>query len=516
MLGKHLEAVLTAAVADVQHRRHECLTLEHLLLAIIEEQYGEEILEACGVDIPAVRQRLEKFFKEDLQSLPEGTRIEVVQTLAVQRVLQRAMRHIQDAGRDTMEIGDVLAASMSAAGFDVTREFYINDAGNQIERFAISLEARYLQIFRGEEAVSFPEDGYFGDDIRDRAQEFADIHGDKYLNMSEAQRRQALVDYALPRNIDSIRQTLSDYRICYDIWFRESTLHENGSIAEAVEAMEKKGVAYEKDGAIWYRATAYGAEKDEVLIRQNGNPTYFAADIAYHHNKFAVRGFEKGIDIWGADHHGHVARLKGALDAFDGSGDKLDIVLMQLVRLMKDGEPYRMSKRSGKSVTLSDLLDLVSPDAARFFFNMREAGSAMDFDLDLAVEQSSQNPVYYVQYAHARICSIMRKLAEDGVETRKPSEKELLLLSSPEEIELIRQLAQLPSTIIGVSQRYDTASLTRYSIDLANLFHKFYTACRVMCENDGKMQARIALCHATRTVIANVLGLMKISAPESM
>ncbi len=413
-------------------------------------------------------------------------------------------------------LGDVLAAALDAAGYDVTREFYINDAGNQIEKFGISLEARYLQIYKGEEAVAFPEDGYQGDDIKVRAQEYADLHGDALLNLSSDERRQLLVEYALPKNIQKLREDLGRYRIDYDVWFHESTLHAEGLVTQVVDKLRDGGLAYEKDGAVWYKATDFGGEKDEVLIRQNGNATYFAADIAYHYNKFAVRGFDKVIDVWGADHHGHVARLKGAMDAIGLCGDKLDIVLMQLVRLMKDGEPYRMSKRSGKSITLTDLLEEVPIDAARFFFNLNAPGSSMDFDLDLAVRQSSENPVYYVQYAHARICSILSRLSEEGITPRSCSQEDLLLLTTPEEIGLIRLLARFPGEIIGAATRYDPACLTHYATDVATSFHKFYTACRVKGEEEGLMQARLCLCICVKTTIANLLGLLKIDAPMSM
>ncbi|MDR2931795.1 MAG: arginine--tRNA ligase, partial [Oscillospiraceae bacterium] len=315
-------------------------------------------------------------------------------------------------------IGDCLAAALSAAGYDVEREFYVNDAGNQVEKFGLSLEARYLQIFKGEDTVPFPEDGYHGDDIKERAREYADSFGDALLDLDSEARQRKLVDYAMPRNIEKLRDDLLTYRVNYDTWFHESKLHETGALKEMMDLLREKGLTYEKEGALWYKATEHGGEKDEVLVRGNGHPTYFAADIAYHYNKFAVRGFWKVINIWGADHHGHVARLKGAMDAIGLSGDMLEIVLMQFVRLIKDGEPYKMSKRTGRSITLSDLIEEVPVDAARYFFNMREVGSTIDFDMDLAAEQSSHNPVYYVQYAHARICSIFSKIKADGVNVR--------------------------------------------------------------------------------------------------
>ncbi len=412
-------------------------------------------------------------------------------------------------------IGDVLAEALRWSGCDVTREFYVNDAGNQIEKFGRSLSARYQQLFLGEEAVEFPEDGYHGEDIRDHAKAYAEAHGDSLMALDEEARKRALVDYALPKNIAALKNDLHTYRIDFDEWFLESRLHPD-AIQDVIQRLEEKGAIYRQDGAVWYRATAFGGEKDEVLVRQNGIPTYFAADIAYHYNKFAVRGYETVINVWGADHHGHVARLKGAMDAIGLDGSKLDIVLMQLVRLMKDGEPYRMSKRSGRSITLADLIEEIPIDAARYFFNMREPASSFDFDLDLAVKEQSDNPVYYVQYAHARICSILKNLAAEGIAPREVEDYELELLAAPEERELIRRMGQLPQEIIDTARDYDPARMTRYVYDIATLFHKFYNTCRVKGEADSLQQARLALCVAARTVIANVLGLLKISAPEVM
>ena len=412
-------------------------------------------------------------------------------------------------------LGDCLAAVLDAAGYDVWREFYVNDAGNQIEKFGVSLEARYLQIYKGEDAVEFPEDGYHGDDIREHAQNYANEFGDKLLSVSPEERRAALVQYALPKNIARMQRDLEKYRIHYDRWFLESTLHEDGELNEVVEILKNKGLTYEKEGALWYRATDFGAEKDEVLIRQNGNPTYFTADIAYHRNKFN-RGFTRLIDVWGADHHGHVARMKGAMDAIGMDGSKLDVVLIQLVRLVRAGEVVRMSKRSGKAIQLADLLDEVPIDAARFLFNMREANTQMDFDLDLAVQQDSQNPVYYVQYAHARICSLFQKLAGEGLTLRPCTDEELALLNKPEEIELLRHIASYTDEIVAAAKGYDPARITRYVITLANLFHSFYNACRIGGEEDSLAHARLQLCAAVLTVIRNVLRMFNITAPERM
>ena len=430
-------------------------------------------------------------------------------------------------------LGDCLAAVLDFAGYNVSREFYVNDAGNQIAKFGLSLDIRYQQLFLGEDAVQLPEDSYHGEDIIERAKEFAAVNGDKYMSASEQERRQALIDFALPKNIAAMKENMAKYRINHDTWFLESTLHNDGELEETLNIMRDKGLTYEKDGALWYKNKEVLAAKlreqgkseeeierlelkDEVLIRTNGNPTYFAADIAYHRNKLQIRGFDKAIDVWGADHHGHVARMKGALDAIGCNGDDLDIILMQLVRLTRDGEVVRMSKRSGKAITLVDLLEEIPIDAVRFLFNMREPGSQMDFDLDLAVEQSSQNPVYYCQYAHARICSILRKLASEGVEPRECTIPELALLTAPEEKELIKHLSGLTDEIIASARNYDPAKITRYAVELATLFHKFYNACRVGVEDESLMQARLSLCLCVRTVLRNVLTMFSISVPESM
>ncbi len=430
-------------------------------------------------------------------------------------------------------LGDCLAAVMDFAGYNVSREFYINDAGNQIDKFALSLDIRYQQIYKGADAPELPEDSYHGEDIAVRAREFADVYGDKYISESEEVRRKALVDFALPKNIDSMHEILSKYRIEYDTWFKESTLHNGTELRDTIELLKEKGLTYELDGALWYknievqtkRLLAQGKTqeeidklglKDDVLIRQNGNPTYFAADIAYHRNKLAVRKFDRAIDVWGADHHGHVARMKGALDAIGLDGDKLDIILMQLVRLTRNGEVVRMSKRTGKAITLVDLLEEIPIDAVRFFFNLREPATQMEFDLDLAVAENSQNPVYYCQYAHARICSILRKLGEQGCDIPECTPEQLDLLTAPEEREIIRHLASLTDEIALSAKNYDPARITRYCIDLATLFHKFYNACRVNCDDKNLSAARIYLCLCVKEVLKNILTLLKISVPERM
>ena len=411
-------------------------------------------------------------------------------------------------------IGDCLASVLEKAGYEVAREFYINDAGNQIEKFKTSLEVRYLQIYKPE--TELPEDAYQGQDIIDHANAFNEIYGDKYVNADSEERRQALCDFALPKNIQKLHDDLGKYRIQYDKWFNESTLHKDGSVQRVIEQLKASGHTYEKDGALWSKATEFGSDKDDVLVRQNGNPTYFAADIAYHLNKFVKRVFDLCIVIWGADHHGHVARMKGAMEALGLDSSKLDVILMQLVRLTQNGEVVRMSKRTGKAIQLGDLLDEVPVDSARFLFNMREANSQMEFDLDLAVKQDSQNPVYYVQYARARICSILKALAADGITPYPCTDEELRLLTAPAELELIRHLSAYTSEIIEAAKDYDPARITRYVITLATLFHKFYDACRVKGDNPHLTNARLTLCIATSTVICNVLNMFKISTPESM
>lgn len=383
-------------------------------------------------------------------------------------------------------LGDSLASVLSAAGYDVSREFYVNDAGNQIEKFATSLEIRYLQIYK--DGIELPEDAYHGQDIIDHAKNFAEINGDKYVNAESSERRKALVAFALPKNIQGLENDLLKYRIKYDRWFRESTLHQSGAVKNIVELLKEKGHTYEQDGAIWFKATEFGADKDFVLVRSNGIPTYVVPDIAYHYDKLVTRGFDKAIDVLGADHHGYVPRLKAALTALGVDASRLDAVLMQMVRLVRNGEIVKASKRSGKAITLVTLLEEVPIDAARFFFNLREPNSHFDFDLDLAIEQSSQNPVYYVQYAHARICNIIKGLAESGITQRACTDEELALLTAPEEIELINKLASLTGEIITSAKTYDPARVTHYVYETATLFHKFYNACRVKGEDESLMQ----------------------------
>lgn len=412
-------------------------------------------------------------------------------------------------------LGDCIASVLEKSGYNVTREYYVNDAGNQMEKFGISLEARYLQQLQGEDSIPFPEDGYHGEDIIDHVKDYIKENGSDLLDKSAEERRQALIDYALPRNLKKIHDGLARYRINYDVWFSESTLYES-EIEETMNLLKERGYIIEKDGALWLSGEKTGLEKDEVLIRQNGFPTYMAADIAYHRNKFIKRGFDKVINLWGADHHGHVARMKAAMEAIGVSKDRLHIVLFQLVHLYKNGEIARMSKRTGRAISLDDLLDEVGVDAARFFFNMKTSGSHLDFDMDLAVEQSNNNPVFYVQYAHARICNIIRRLAEENIE-RIPSEKvNLTLLTQPEELALIKKLAEYPEEISLAAQTLEPSRLTHYVMDVASSFHSFYNACRVKGEEEDLLQARLFLVHCTKTVIKNVLDLIGIDAPEKM
>lgn len=411
-------------------------------------------------------------------------------------------------------IGDCLASVLEKAGYEVAREFYINDAGNQIEKFKTSLEVRYLQIYKPE--TELPEDAYKGQDIIDHANAFNEIYGDKYVNADSEERRQALCDFALPKNIQKLHDDLGKYRIQYDKWFNESTLHKDGSVQRVIEQLKASGHTYEKDGALWFKTTEFGDEKDRVLVRENGVPTYLVPDIAYHYNKLAVRKFDKAVDIFGADHHGYIARIKASMTALGVDADRLDIVIMQMVNLVRNGEKYKLSKRSGKAITLSTLLDEIPIDAARFFFNLREPNSHFDFDLDLAVSQTNQNPVYYVQYAHARICSVLKKMNEEGIEVKSLDKAALSVLTAPEEQEMIKHLATLPNVINEAAKAYDPAKVTKYVIDLATMYHKFYNNCRIMGEDESVMQARLSLSLAVKQVIKNILDMLKITCPESM
>ncbi|NLL05256.1 MAG: arginine--tRNA ligase [Clostridiaceae bacterium] len=414
-------------------------------------------------------------------------------------------------------LGDCIASVLSKAGYDVTREFYVNDAGNQIEKFGISLEARYIQQLKGEDAVEFPEDGYHGEDIIEHMKDYIAINGDKLLNVGSEQRRKELVEFALPRNIERIRTGLESYGVKFDVWFSEQSLYDSGELQETLDLLKNNGYTTEKDGALWFKTSELGTEKDEVIVRNNGLPTYFTSDIAYHRNKFLKRKYDRVINLLGADHHGHVARMKAAVKALGVDPDKLDVVLFQLVRLYRNGEIARMSKRTGKSISLIDLLDEVGRDAARFFFNTKASGSHLDFDLDLAVKESNENPVFYVQYAHARICSMLKRLEEENAKLQSVDSVDLSRLVAKEEIELMKKLAEYPEEIRIAAETLEPSRLTRYVLDVAGLFHSFYNACKVKdAEDDGLRNARIVLVDSTRIVIKNVLDLLSISAPQRM
>ena len=430
-------------------------------------------------------------------------------------------------------LGDTLAEVLSRAGAEVSREFYVNDAGNQIEKFATSIDARYAQLILGEDAVEFPEDGYHGDDIRDLAAAFRAEYGDGYLEKPVAERHEVMARFGLANNLPRMKADLERYGISYDSWFMESSLHESGYVADTAAELTRLGYTYEKDGALWLATSRIIAEKlraagksekeiekldlkDDVLRRANGFYTYFAADIAYHRNKLAVRGFDTAINIWGADHHGHVARLKAALDALGLDGEhRLVIVLMQLVKLLRDGEVVRMSKRTGKAISLTDLLDEVPRDAARWFFNSRP-DTQMDFDLGLAVREDSENPVYYVQYAHARICSVIRNLAEAGHAVPAPEDIEPAALESGHERELVKQLAGLPDELLHSAEALDPSRINRYAMELAARFHRFYNACRIKGEAEPVLKARLLLADCTRGALEVCLGILGVSAPEHM
>jgi len=439
-------------------------------------------------------------------------------------------------------LGDCLAAIMQAAGYEISREFYVNDSGNQIAKFGLSLETRYLQIFEGEEKHPMPEDSYHGADIVEHAKAFAAQYGDKYVNADPAERKNALITFALPKNVAALRANMDKYRINYDLWFYESSLYKMGEVDRVIELLKQSGKTYEKNGALWFMAgdepdcpdsdeeedgmpaddTAASGEpgkvfhKDFVLVRSNGYPTYIVPDIAYHYNKLITRGFDLAIDIWGSDHHGYMKRMKEILPCVGVSEDRLEVILMQMVKLTRSGEVVKMSKRTGNAITLTDLLDEIPTDAVRFLFNMRTPDSQMEFDLDLALEQTSQNPVYYTQYAHARICSIIKNLAAEGIEHHEPTDAELALLTAAEERNLIAYMTTLPAVIIDAAVTRDPSKVTRFAVSLATLFHKFYTECRVKTDDGALTNARLSLCLAVKTALCDILKMLKISAPESM
>jgi len=438
-------------------------------------------------------------------------------------------------------LGDCLAAIMQAAGYEVSREFYVNDSGNQIAKFGLSLETRYLQLYEGEEKHPMPDDSYHGADITAHAKAFAEENGDKFVGTDPSDRKKALVAFALPKNVSYLRANMDKYRITYDLWFYESSLYKMGEVERVIELLKNSGKTYQKNGALWFMVgdepdcpdsdpnaedeelpgeepaeTGKVFHKDFVLVRSNGYPTYIVPDIAYHYNKLVTRGFDLAIDVLGSDHHGYVRRMKEILPAVGVAEDRFEAILMQMVKLTRGGEVVKMSKRTGNAITLTDLLDEIPTDAVRFLFNMRTPDSQMEFDLDLALEQTSQNPVYYTQYAHARICSIIKNLAAEGIGHHEPTAAELTLLTAPEERNLIAYMTTLPSVVIDAAVTRDPSKVTRFAVALATLFHKFYTECRVKTDDKALTNARLSLCLAVKTALCNILEMLKITVPESM
>lgn len=408
-------------------------------------------------------------------------------------------------------VGSALANLLKAAGYDVEQEYYINDAGNQMNNLARSVNARYLELLGKE--IEFPEDGYHGHDIIDTAQRIINKYGDRFLQMEEAERLEEFKTIAYQEKLAALKEDLERFNVRFDVWFSEKTLHEANKIKEACEILLEKGYMYEQDGALWLKSTAFGDDKDRVVIRDNGVPTYFAADIAYHANKFG-RGFDRVINLWGADHHGYIARMKAAMQCMGYQPEQLEILILQMVRLLRDGQEVKMSKRTGQSVTLNELIDEVGTDAARFFFVMRSIDSQLDFDLDLAKKKSNDNPVFYVQYAHARICSIMRQVAEVGITVQGKGDYKLL--TEPVEVDLIKKLGEYPEMLATAAKERAVQQVAHYVYDLAGLFHSAYNQCRILGVNEDLQQARLAMVMAVGHVVRHALSILGVSAPEKM
>ena len=408
-------------------------------------------------------------------------------------------------------VGSALANLLKAAGYDVEQEYYINDAGNQMNNLARSVNARYLELLGKE--IEFPEDGYHGHDIIDTAQRIINKYGDRFLQMEEAERLEEFKTIAYQEKLAALKEDLERFNVRFDVWFSEKTLHEANKIKEACERLLEKGYMYEQDGALWLKSTAFGDDKDRVVIRDNGVPTYFAADIAYHANKFG-RGFDRVINLWGADHHGYIARMKAAMQCMGYQPEQLEILILQMVRLLRDGQEVKMSKRTGQSVTLNELIDEVGTDAARFFFVMRSIDSQLDFDLDLAKKKSNDNPVFYVQYAHARICSIMRQVAEVGITVQGKGDYKLL--TEPVEVDLIKKLGEYPEMLATAAKERAVQQVAHYVYDLAGLFHSAYNQCRILGVNEDLQQARLAMVMAVGHVVRHALSILGVSAPEKM
>lgn len=410
-------------------------------------------------------------------------------------------------------VGDALCNVLDYAGYEVTREYYINDAGNQVANLCKSIETRYLQEL-GQDA-EMPEDGYHGEDIKGFAKELVAEKGDSLLSMSPGERAAFFRTYGLGKELDKIKRDLERFRVPFDIWFSETSLYENGEVLRTLDELRDRGEVFEQDGATWLQTTKYGDDKDRVLIKNDGTYTYLTPDIAYHNDKYG-RGYDKMINIWGADHHGYIPRMKAAMSSLGNDPDKLVVLIAQMVSLFQNGEKVKMSKRTGKAVTMEDLMDEVGIDAIRYFFTMRSMDSHLDFDMDLAISTSNENPVFYVQYAHARICSIFRQAEEQGITLPDYAEIDFSKLNAPHEYDLLRKIGELPAEIASAADAYAPHRLVRYVYDLAALFHSYYKAERVITEDAAKSLARLALLGATRTTIANVLRLLAVSAPDRM
>lgn len=430
-------------------------------------------------------------------------------------------------------VGSAMVNLLRAAGYEVESEYYINDAGNQMNNLAASVNARYLQLLKLEElgivpeeltvpwldaaetGITFPEKGYHGYDIIETAQRIIRIYGKEFVALSEEERLAKFLEIAYKEKLAGLKEDLEDFRVTFDVWFSEKTLHQANKIKEAVEFLQEKGHIYEENGALWLKSTAQGDDKDRVVIRDNGVPTYFAADIAYHRNKFQ-RGFAHVINLWGADHHGYIARVKAAINALGFDAENLEIMLLQMVRLYRNGEVVKLSKRTGETITLRELMDEVGVDAARYFFCMRSLDSQLDFDMTLATEKSNENPVYYIQYAHARICSIARQLAEAGIEAVTPDKLQLDTLVAPEEVALIKKLGEYPEMLTLAARERAVHRVATYTHELAGLFHSFYNQCRILGVEPELQQARIALVKVVGHTIRHALGILGVNAPERM
>jgi arginyl-tRNA synthetase len=411
-------------------------------------------------------------------------------------------------------VGSALVNLLRTAGYKVEAEFYINDAGNQMDNLAASVNARYLELMG--KPVEFPEDGYHGRDIVDTAQRIIDKHGDKYLAMPEEQRLAEFKEVGLKEKLAALKEDLEQFGVTFDVWYSERTLHNSGAVKATCDQLQANGNIYEKDGALWLKSTAYGDDKDRVVIRDNGVPTYLAADIAYHRDKFA-RGFNKVINIWGADHHGYICRVKAAINAMGYNADNLEVLILQMVSLYQDGQLVKMSKRTGQGVTLSELIEEVGRDAARFFFIMRSTDSQLDFDLDLAKSHTNENPVYYIQYAHARIASIFRQVAEAGLTVPADWQQvQLTVLTEQAEIDLIKKMAQFPAEVASAARERAPHRIARYAHDLASLFHTFYNQCRIIGVDSELQAARLALVTAVRATVKQSLSILGVAAPDKM